>query len=133
MQKTRSFGIKMAGPISIDIPGTLSTKSEAGGTDPALTHLFELTRYLSALGWLFTSAHKIELLGRSVQLSSELLSSLLPPGDHVLVMGSKIAVRVELMSPKSTLPSGSTQSGASPILFQAGGAGTAVQESAAGS
>src|SRR5271165_5918799 len=123
----------MAGPISIETPGTLSTKSDEAGTDPALTHVLVLISYLSTLGWLSTSAHKIEWFGRSVQLSSELLSSLLPPSDHVLVMGSKIVVCVELISPSRTLPSGSTQEGASPILFQVGGGGTADQESATGS
>src|SRR5690348_11820809 len=133
MQKTRSSGIKMAGPISIDIPGTLSTRSDAEGTDPALTHVLLPIRYRSALGWLVTSAHKIELFGSSVQLSSELLSSLLPPSDHVLVVGSKIAVRVELMSTNSSLPSGRTQDGASPMLVQPAGGDTADQESATGS
>jgi hypothetical protein len=78
-----------------------------------------LVKYRSAWGWLVTSAHKTERLGSSVQLSSELLSSLLPPSDHVLVRGSKIAVRVELMSPSSTLPSGRKHGPVDAPLFYA--------------
>src|ERR1700758_3491357 len=118
----------MAGPISIETPGTLMTKSAAAGTEPALAHLLVLITYFSAFGWLSTSAHKIVRSRKSVQLSSELLSSLLPPSDQVLVRGSNIAVRVELISPRRILPSGSTHDGASPMLFHPGGVGTEVQE-----
>src|SRR5271169_4202748 len=48
-QNTRSSGIRIAGPISIET-GAFRTRSAAAGTAPALTHLLVFILYFSAFG-----------------------------------------------------------------------------------
>jgi hypothetical protein len=69
----------------------------------------------SAFGGVEHCTDKTVPSGRSVKVSSELESLLLPEKTQAFATGSYIAVLTSSIDPTKTRPSGRTQDGASPI------------------
>ena len=103
------------------------------GRVPPSTQALAAATYLSARRELSQRTVITVSSGSSTQLSSEELAGLAGPAEKVSVAGSKIAVRVSLRLPTSTLPSGSTAQAASPISGQPAGGSAQVQVSVVGS
>src|SRR4051794_10319068 len=118
----------IAGPISLIAEST----SVTGGV-PSTFQEFVAMTYFSplkgALHWTVTTVPS----GWRIHVSSLERTAMLPPEDHELDVGSKIADAVDESAPTSTLPSGSTQQAASPTSGSIDGSGIAVHVSLNGS
>src|SRR5882757_9402280 len=96
---------------------------------PAEIHFNFVGKYRSAWGAAFTSNVRMVPLGMRVQPSSALKSFLPVEGRavHVMVAGSRAAISLVNLLPRTNRPFGNTTEGESPIVVHPVGGATLVQ------